>query len=75
MDNPKLDPNIFNRNNEYSQGFARVMFKRLTYVNKLDAILLYGVESDGDVLEGVRLGLRSLVVSKLPFLQCLHQGN
>ena len=47
----------------------------LTYVNKLDAVLLYGVEGDGDVLEGVGLGLWSLVVSKLPFLQRLHQGN
>ena len=47
----------------------------LTYVDQLDAVLLDGVEGDGDVLEGVGLGLWSLVVSQLPFLQRLHQGN
>ena len=31
------------------------VIKRLTYVNELDAVLLYGIEGDGDVLEGVRL--------------------
>ena len=51
------------------------MPQRLTDVNKLDAVLLYGIEGDGDVLEGVRLGLRTLVVSQLPLLQRLHQGN
>ena len=75
MDNPKLDPNMFDRNYEHLQECARVLLKQLTYVNKLDAVLLNGVEGNGDVLEGVRLGLWSLVVSKLPFLQRLHQGN
>ena len=75
MDVPKLDPKMFNRKYEHLQGCTRVMVKQLTYVDKLDAVLLNGVEGDGDVLEGVGLGLWSLVVSKLPFLQCLHQGN
>ena len=51
------------------------VIKRLTYVNELDAVLLYGIEGDGYVLQGVRLGLWSLVVSQLPFLQCLYQGD
>ena len=42
---------------------TRVMPQRLTDVDKLDAVLLYGIEGDGDVLEGVRLGLWTLVVS------------
>ena len=75
MDIPKLDPNIFNRNCKYFQETRVCKGKGLTYVNKLDAVLLNGVEGDGDVLEGVGLGLWSLVVSKLPFLQRLHQGN
>ena len=56
-------------------GYSNFSEKRLTYVNKLYAVLLYGVEGDGDVLEGVGLGLGSLVVPQLPLLQRLHQGN
>ena len=56
-------------------GYSNFSEKRLTYVNKLYAVLLYGVEGDGDVLEGMGLRLRPLVVSQLPLLQCLHQGN
>ena len=47
----------------------------LTYVDQLDAILLDGVEGDGDVLERVGLRLWSLVVSQLSLLQSLHEGN
>ena len=39
------------------------MPERLTDVDELDAVLLYGIEGDGDVLEGVGLGLWTLVVS------------
>ena len=47
----------------------------LTYVDQLDAVLLDGVEGDGDVLERVGLRLWSLVVSQLSLLQSLHEGN
>ena len=45
-----------------------------TYVDQLDAILLNGVQGYCDVLQGVWLRLRPLVVSQLPFLQRLNQG-
>ena len=47
----------------------------LTYVDQLDAVLLDGVEGDGDVLERVGLRLWPLVVSQLSLLQSLHEGN
>ena len=47
----------------------------LTYVDQLDAVLLDGVEGDGDVLERVGLRLWSLVVAQLSLLQSLHEGN
>ena len=39
-----------------------------TYVDELDAVLLYGVQCDGDVLQGVGLGLGGAVVPQLPSL-------
>ena len=42
---------------------TRVVPLRLTDVNQLDAVLLNGIEGDGDVLEGVGLGLWTLVVA------------
>ena len=47
----------------------------LTYVDQLDAVLLDGVEGDGDVLERVGLRLWPLVVAQLSLLQSLHEGN
>jgi hypothetical protein len=47
----------------------------LTYIDELDAILLYGIQGDGDVLQGVGLGLGCAVVPQFPSLQHLHQRH
>ena len=47
----------------------------LTDIDEFNAVLLDGVQGDGDVLQGVRLALRSLVVFQFPLLKNLHQGN
>ena len=54
------------------QMTASFKISRHTYVDELDAVLLDGVQGDGDVLQGVRLAGGSLVVSQLPLLQRLH---
>lgn len=46
-----------------------------TDIDQFDAVLLDGVQGDGDVLQGVGLALRSLVVFQFPLLKNLHQGN
>ena len=47
----------------------------LTDIDKFDSVLLDGVQGDGDVLQGVRLALRSLVVFQFPLLKNFHQSN
>jgi hypothetical protein len=46
--------------------------KSFTYVDELDAVLLDGVQCDGDVLQGVGLCLRGPIVPQLPTLEYLH---
>ena len=47
----------------------------LTNIDKFDAVLLDSIQGDGDVFQGMRLALRSLVVFQFPLLKNLHQGN
>ena len=62
-------------NNEDEADDDEEVSKQLTDIDQLDAILLDSVQSDGDVLQSMRLTLRSFVVFQFPLLKNFNKSH
>ena len=62
-------------NNEDEADDDEEVSKQLTNIDQLDAILLNSVQSDGDVLQSMRLTLRSFVVFQFPLLKNFNKSH